>query len=155
MKLKECSECKKMCYLWQSVPKLCKDCSQKKKGASKVNKSVHKGASSADSMNTKPHKSVPNRIKPVSDKKLLELKEYRKLRDGYLKANPICEFAGCNSREVTLHHKSGRVGKLLTDSRYFCSLCIKHHSWAEENPLEAKQLGLSLSRLETTKKPSH
>jgi hypothetical protein len=148
MKLKECSQCHEMTYLWKSSPRLCKPC------ALKISSS--KPRSSDDSSNPpKPHKSSPNRIKPVSDKKLLELKEYRKLRDGYLKANPVCEFAGCTSREVTLHHKSGRVGKLLTDSRYFCSLCIKHHSWAEENPLEAKQLGLSLSRLETTKKPSH
>lgn len=139
-KLKECSECHKMTYLWKAKPKLCRQCALKISSSEPL--------STDDSFTVKkPNKISPKRIKPVSDKKLLELKEYRKIRDEYLRANPICEFDGCNSRDVTLHHKSGRVGKLLTDKQYFCSLCIKHHSWVEVNPDEAKKLGLSLSRL--------
>ena len=93
-------------------------------------------------------KSPAYRIKSVSDKKLLELKEYRLVRDRYLKSNPVCEYPNCTSREVELHHRAGRSGKLLCDDTYFCSLCRTHHRFVEDNPTEAISLGLSLSRLD-------
>lgn len=86
-------------------------------------------------------------ISPVSDKKAKELAKYCKLRDKYLADHPICEFPGCGSREVTLHHMKGRIGSLLHDKRYFKALCWSHHQWVELNPDEAKRMGLSLSRL--------
>lgn len=92
--------------------------------------------------------TTPVRIKPVSDKRQDELKIYRIKRDEYLKRNPICEFPGCLSTDIELHHKKGRIGLLLTDDRYFCSLCRKHHRWVEEHPEEAKKMNLTLSRLE-------
>ena len=76
------------------------------------------------------------------------LKEYRKVRDGYLKANPVCEYPGCTSTEVTLHHGAGRVGDLLTNPDYFVSLCFRHHREVEENPTAAKEMGLSYTRLD-------
>lgn len=88
-----------------------------------------------------------NQIAKFSDKKLIELKEYRKLRDEYFKLNPICEFDGCNSTEITLHHAKGRIGNNLTDIRYFKSLCLNHHQFVEENPLEAIKIGLSFKRI--------
>ena len=83
----------------------------------------------------------------MSTKKLSELAEYRKVRDAYLKANKICEHPDCKSPSEDLHHAKGRVGALLTDVRYFKALCRKCHRWAEENPDQAKALGISLSRL--------
>jgi len=91
--------------------------------------------------------TTSKRIKPISDKKLEELKEYRIVRDRYFKNNPVCEFPNCSSREITLHHAKGRIGSLLTDDRYFKSLCIYHHTYCEEHPTEAKRLGLSFDRL--------
>ncbi len=132
-KLKECSECHEMTYLWKSTPRLCKPC------ALKISSS--KPRSSDDSSKPpKSYKSVPNRIKPVSDKKLLELKEYRKLRDGYLKANPVCEFVGCNSREVDLHHKKSRK-YYLCDVDIFMSVCRTHHIWIHNFCKESYELG--------------
>lgn len=87
-------------------------------------------------------------IKPVSDKQTKRLAEYRKARDEYFKDNPICEYPNCTSREITLHHSKGRTGDLLYNKTYFKSLCIKHHSWCEENPTEAQDLGLSFKRLD-------
>jgi hypothetical protein len=84
----------------------------------------------------------------VSDKKLIELKEYRVVRDGYLSANKICEHPECKNLSEDLHHAKGRVGSLLTDVRYFKALCRRCHRWVEDNPDEAKAIGLSLSRLE-------
>lgn len=94
----------------------------------------------------KPPKS--KRIKPISDKQLVRLAEYRLVRDKYFKDNPICEFKGCYSTELTLHHRAGKIGDLLTDSRYFCSLCFEHHRWVHDNDFEARKLGLLVSRLD-------
>lgn len=87
------------------------------------------------------------KINPVSKNRLEALKKYRKLRDKYFEEHPICEFPGCNSRDIDLHHKRGRYGALLTDKRYFCSLCRTHHIYVETHPKEAKRLGLSLNRV--------
>jgi hypothetical protein len=83
----------------------------------------------------------------VSDKKLVELKEYRVVRDRYLADNKVCEHPDCKNPSEDLHHAKGRVGKLLTDVRYFKALCRKCHRWVEENPEQSKEIGLSLSRL--------
>jgi len=91
----------------------------------------------------KPRKS----INKVSDKMKENLALYRVLRNQYLKDNPICQFPNCTSTELDLHHKKGKIGSLLTDVRYFCGLCRKHHSYCEEQPIIAKELGLSLDRL--------
>ena len=94
-------------------------------------------------MVNKPKKNLA----PVSKNMQASLAKYRRLRDKYFEENPICEFPACNSKKITLHHKRGRIGEFLTDKRHFCSLCQKHHRWVEENPLEAKKMGLSDSRL--------
>jgi len=141
MKLKECSECKVLGPLWKANPKLCKSC-WLKISSSKQLKSKN------DTPTRKPIKSSAYRIKSVSDKKLIELKEYRVVRDGYLSANKICEHPECKNLSEDLHHAKGRVGSLLTDVRYFKALCRRCHRWVEDNPDEAKAIGLSLSRLE-------
>jgi hypothetical protein len=134
-KLKECSVCKKQVVLWKSKPKLCKDCAMKQK-------------IEQDSGLKLP--SVPNKffkISPVSKNREAALAKYRRLRDAYFKEHPICEFPGCTSKQITLHHKRGRIGAFLTDKRHFCSLCHKHHTWVNENNAEAFKLGLVASRL--------
>lgn len=91
----------------------------------------------------------PNKkINPISDKEKKRLAEYRIVRDKFLKENPICEFPNCSNKEVQLHHGKGRIGSLLSDVRHFHSLCDTHHRWVEENPLKAKEMGLSANRLD-------
>lgn len=141
MKLKVCSICNKECYLWKANPKACKSCWLKISSSEPSSPSKQYNVSKKD-------KSPVKRIKSVSTKKLSELAEYRVVRDRYLKNNPVCEYPNCTSREVELHHRAGRVGKLLCDDTYFCSLCRSHHQWVEVNVSEAKELGLSVSRLE-------
>lgn len=87
------------------------------------------------------------RIAKFSKKTLDQLRRYRKLRDKFLEENPVCQYPGCNSREVTLHHKKGRLGAYLTDKRFFSALCWPHHQYIETHPEEARRLGLSYSRL--------
>lgn len=89
----------------------------------------------------------PIKVKVVSNKMAANLAKYRRLRDRYFKDNPVCEFPGCTSRIITLHHKRGRIGAFLTDKRWFCSLCQKHHQWVNENNEQAFKMGLVYSRL--------
>jgi hypothetical protein len=92
-------------------------------------------------------KSKSSYIRPVSEKMAANLAKYRKRRDKYFEDNPVCEFPGCRSRKITLHHKRGRVGAFLTDKRWFCSLCQFHHTWVNEHHEEAAKMGLVYSRL--------
>ena len=49
-----------------------------------------------------------------------------------------------------IHHKKGRDGDLLLDERYWLAVSRKGHIWIELHPIEAKEKGYSLSRLEVT-----
>lgn len=97
----------------------------------------------------KPIERKPTKISPVSKSRAAALEKYRRLRDEYFKEHPICEFPGCNSTKVTLHHMRGRIGSFLTNKKYFKSLCWPHHRYVEDHPSEAKKLGLSLKKLES------
>ena len=88
----------------------------------------------------KESKTIKKPIAKFSDKKLVELKEYRKLRDAYFKLHPICEFKGCGSTQIQLHHKRTRE-YYLCDTSVFMSCCDIHHRWIHENDKEARQLG--------------
>lgn len=95
----------------------------------------------------KPAAKQKKPIAKFSQKKLQELKEYRIVRDKFLKENNTCQYPNCNSSKVTLHHKAGRIGSLLTDVSNFVALCWQHHQYIEEHPAEALKLGLSAKRL--------
>jgi hypothetical protein len=86
-------------------------------------------------------------IKPFSDKHLEKMKEYRRVRDFYMADHPKCEaqLEGCTKEATDLHHSRGR-GQFLCDTRYFKALCRHCHRFVEENPLEAKERGLSGER---------
>jgi len=141
MKLKTCSFCKEDKLLWKANPKACKECWAKYKASESTSSPKPTNLPQKD-------KSVLKRIKSVSDKKLVELAEYRVVRDQYLKDHPICEFYTCDCREVELHHGKGKIGKLLTNPKYFKALCREHHVFVELKPIEAKELGLSFNRLD-------
>jgi hypothetical protein len=139
MKLKECSQCNQMVYLWKSNPKLCKGCATSQSKRPILSPSKQRSPSEPIVSKVK--------IKSVSDKRLLALKEYRVVRDAYMRDHKICEHPECSSPSTELHHSKGRIGKLLTDPLYFKALCHAHHEWAEKNPILAKELGLSVDRL--------
>lgn len=99
----------------------------------------------------KPKAALKRQVKPISkfSKKMLEdLKIFRVLKKDYLKDHPICECGrnGCKRKSKDLHHKKGR-GIYLNDVRYFLALSRVCHSWVNENPKEAMELGLTVSRL--------
>jgi hypothetical protein len=91
-------------------------------------------------------KKPKNYISPVSNKKLKELKIYRKNRLVYLKEHPKCEVCGINKADQ-IHHKAGRVGDDLTDPKNFLAVDDKCHVRIELNPIWAKDNGYSVNRL--------
>lgn len=117
-RLKTCNRCHKLSYLFSKGR--CKGCATKE--------------------DTKP-------IKKVSVKHQKALREYSKEKAVFLETIEHCQFPDCEVTTVELHHMAGRIGSLLSDKSNFKALCHTHHQWAELNPNEAKELGLSLDRL--------
>jgi len=136
-KLKQCSRCpNKYPSMWKAKTKdhgaMCKSCwynycKENNKGSKKLKTTVRK----------------------ISNTEIERQKKYRPIRDKYLKENPICVYPGCNSKEVSVHHAKGRTGDLLFDTKYFRSLCWKHHQKIEHYDVGlGRELNLIIKRLE-------
>lgn len=97
----------------------------------------------------KPKKLPPAKtfkpIKQVSKKRAKELAVYKPIRDAFLAANAVCQC--CNAAPATeVHHKAGRIGKLLYNIKYFLAVCHWCHMEIEANPVWAKANGYSVDR---------
>lgn len=123
-KLKECAACGEQKTIWKNHAgeKYCKDCWYKKE----------------------PIKSP----KPKSDKKAALDGIYSKLRKEYLTLYPYCQarLDGCTANSTDIHHMKGR-GVFYLDKNTWLSVCRTCHEWIERNPLEAKDLEFSKTRL--------
>lgn len=96
---------------------------------------------------TKPPKPLKRtKLNLVSNKQAKELRDYRKKREEYLNAHPNCEVCGRPATDI--HHKAGRIGKLLTDILNFLAVCRPCHTRIETNPKWAKEKGYSKNRLD-------
>jgi hypothetical protein len=73
-------------------------------------------------------------MRPRSPKRARQEREYAKLRVQYLEAHPVCEaqLSGCTGAATEVHHKAGRVGKLLTDPTYFLPICRNCHAYLHD-----------------------
>ena len=131
-KLKPCKTCGDPSYLWAHGN--CKNCDGMLRAKAEQQKPI----------------ATPSKkpFKAISDKQTKRLAKYRVVRDEFLKERPVCEWDGCDSREVTLHHGAGKIGSLLWNKKYMKSLCWPHHEYCERHPDEAKKLGLSFDRLD-------
>lgn len=91
-------------------------------------------------------------MRNMSLKRAKQNREYLKLREKYLNENPTCEINvdGCTIDATEIHHAKGRIGYLLTEIEFFKATCRKCHIWAELHPKEAKEKGVSFSRLNKT-----
>jgi len=85
-------------------------------------------------------------INPVSEKRKLENELYKVVSKEYLKDHKFCE-CGCGRKAVEIHHMRGRIGSLLCDIRYFKAVASSCHRTIELNPKQAKENGMSQSRL--------
>jgi hypothetical protein len=88
-------------------------------------------------------------IKKKSEKRKNDEKVYKELRKNFLNENPYCkaQLPGCTGMATECHHSKGRVGKNYLDVNTFVALCHACHVFVELNPVIAKELGLSQSRL--------
>lgn len=126
-KLKQCTGCTEMKVIWKSVgkrDKFCKECWFKQE--------------------------PPKKAAPVSKKMKENISTYTKLREAFLVAKPKCEakLVGCTGISTDVHHKAGRVGENYLKIGTWLAVCRSCHRWIEDNPLEAKELGFSQSRLD-------
>jgi AMMECR1 domain-containing protein len=124
-KLKKCAGCEQMKYIWKShgKEKYCKECWY----------SIDK----------------PKSIRPVSKKRQGEMDEYSKKRLAFLALHNNCQakLVGCTGKATDVHHKAGRVSENYLNIQTWLAVCRQCHTWIETNPLEAKELGFSESRL--------
>lgn len=123
-KLKMCAGCEQMKYIWKShgKEKYCKECWYK----------IEK----------------PKPIAAISKKMQKTVGEYSGLRTAFLIIHPFCKakLQGCTGEATDVHHMSGRGEDHLKIATWM-AVCRSCHTWIELNPIEAKELGFSKSRL--------
>ena len=83
-----------------------------------------------------------------------ENKVYLQLREIFLKKPenkycPVMQQLKNKKVETTdVHHKKGKIGKLLIDTKYWIALSREGHKYVEEHPNWAKENRYSLNRLD-------
>lgn len=111
------------------------------------------------------------RLRKVSKKRAVQLKQYSADRKEYLQKHPFCQIYmrrfGLDEAEVMknngvykevttggqvhwirvpwaqdIHHTRGRVGALLLLQEYWMSASRDMHEWAHNNPTEARRIGV-------------
>lgn len=88
-------------------------------------------------------------INQFSETRAKENKIYLTLRKVFLENHPNCEanLPGCSKVANQVHHAGGRVGKRLIDVSLFMAFCGNCHTWVNEHPDEAIEMGLAVKRL--------
>ena len=124
-KLKKCAGCSQLKHIWKShnKDKYCKECWY----------TIEK----------------PKSIAPVSKKRQVAMDEYSKRRLAFLSLHQTCQakLVGCTGPSTDVHHKAGRVGDNYLNMNTWLAVCRDCHTYIETHPEEAKELGLSESRL--------
>ncbi len=82
-------------------------------------------------------------IRKLSERRQKEYDEYYRIHPIFLKGK-ICPITKKPATEI--HHKKGKIGKLLIDQRYFLGVTRTGHIWIENNPAEAEKLGYVIKR---------
>lgn len=128
-KPKKCSSCGDLKTIWKNYlgEKYCKDCWYKKAPLNFPRASTIKTKSSS--------KDVLDGL-------------YSKLRKEFLTQFPYCQarLANCTANSTDVHHMKGR-GAFYLDKSTWLSVCRTCHNWIELNPIQAKEMGFSKSRL--------
>ena len=140
--MKQCSICnKEVQKLWRSNPKTCYYCA---KGLAQNALLSKKGSDTNQKKKSRLKPISKGRIKKCSAKQAERLKEYRKVRDEYLREHPTCEI--CGKTPVELHHKKPRA-YYLTDVSVFMSVCRSCHIRIESHDAWARENGYKLNHL--------
>lgn len=108
----------------------------------------HSARPSSSSSKTKQRKKIASVSKAMARRRA----EHAKVKARYLKKNKWCVLTGQRSQNAMIcgptlhpasdiHHKLGRVGKLLNDESKFMAVCRCAHTWIGNNLGEAKERG--------------
>jgi hypothetical protein len=93
-------------------------------------------------MKRKAFKAKRTRIKPMSEKRKRESKEYSKLRIEFLTDNQECQVkkSCCTHASTDVHHmaRRGRFYLVVSTWKAACRPC---HDWIETHPMEAREEG--------------
>lgn len=85
-------------------------------------------------------------IKAIATKTAAKQREYAKAKTEFARAMSAQRKAYCEScgttRNLTLHHRRGRAGSLISDMRFFSLLCFSCHEWVHAHPKQARERGL-------------
>jgi hypothetical protein len=96
-------------------------------------------------------KKKPKRKKQFLRYQKEENKKYNKMkRQRRKRTNQRCEIkikGVCIGKPVHPHHKKGRIGELLYDSKYIIDACDPCNGWVNDHPKEAMAMGFIVSRL--------
>jgi hypothetical protein len=89
-----------------------------------------------------PFKKKGTKIKPVSDKRKREGKEYATLRMVFLTNRSLCEamLVGCTFSATDVHHKARRGANYLRVDTWL-PVCRSCHQWIESHPKESREAG--------------
>lgn len=88
-------------------------------------------------------------IAPRSHKRSKEEKMYAGKRAIFMSTHQMCEanIVGlCTQKASEVHHKAGRIGDLLLDETKWMAVCRSCHTWIEEHPNEATEMGFRESK---------
>lgn len=93
-------------------------------------------------MKTQPRRK---RIRAVSPNQRRKLAHYAQVKTAFLAAAKRCD---CCLRDVDkcgpvhVHHRRGRIGRLLCATEYWAAVCQHCHEWIHANPKGAQARGL-------------
>lgn len=86
-------------------------------------------------------------IKPMSIKRMVQMAEYKVLRDEYMEDHKVCEVKECFHISEHLHHRKGRSGKLLNETKYWMAVChYCHGEMHNKETAEAYRKGYMILR---------
>lgn len=96
-------------------------------------------------------------MKPRAARRSVEEREYSRLRKEWLEKYPLCQCSlsdsPCGKKATEIHHKKGRAGKLLNDTRYWMSVCRSCHDFIERHGQWAKEMGYKINRCKPDEQP--
>ena len=81
-------------------------------------------------------------VNRISIKRAKQTADYLRIRHQWLKVHDVCEAPMCQGKATEIHHKRGRIGELLCDTRHWVALCSHCHRWIHEHPKAARDAGL-------------
>jgi len=98
------------------------------------------------------HKPTLNRkpLRARSPKRAKQEAQYNKECRAFKEKHPNCKAAllgVCTGYTQDVHHKGGRIGDDLLDQSMWLPVCRSCHEWIENHLTEAKELGLSISKV--------